>query len=734
MARGEKFDRAQQVFRFEQSDSGDITAKTLKDVLDIEKDNAKKLNEFKKKLQRDLVKAQEKALEQSYAKIEQTLYQAKLDGVKDLVSLEAKLRKDAIKEEAKERLKSQNDLYKEELEKIKEQQASQNKILLGRIDSRLSSNKSKMDENEATLALYEKLGDSLTKEQENDKKEREEEQKKLASEQKSLTTQKALIETLQSLTNSINNSINSNMKIYTSLQAGTNARLQGRNTSVADRLWAMSTGRNPLDNFAMLENRLTSAVGINPYFRTESMLTNLSNLINEGISSNVEQRAFLQTASENIATTFDVANAALFRIIRLQQSDSTAARLGMEAYLTRFLNDLVDNTEYLNKTFDSVSEALIEASSHMTTQASTELEYVVQKWLGALVGVGLNEGTATSIAQAFGYLGSGDYASLSGSNLQNLLVMAANASGLDYGAMLNAGINAENANMLMGALVTYMAGMNNNQSNVAKSQLASTFGVTFSDLAAAANILPSMDALYGNMLSYGNMYNELALQLSMIPTRMNTSIMLDTLWENLEFNLASSIASNPALAAIWKVADMIQSNTSGIPIPTVGFMGNFLGMETTVENLLKMGVVGAGSLGMIGDLISGLSTSLIPASTLLKLGILPSSTTISRGSGLSSFSSGVTVSQSAITQTSTGSGSDISQTALTSAKEEATQSSGVSEQDERLKNAPLDIYNYLTSSLDKSINTLVDYVGDIRRDVDEMNSTTIGGKWGGELV
>lgn len=730
MARGEKFDRAQQVFRFEQSDSGDITAKTLKDLLEIEKDNAKKLNEFKKKLQRDLVKAQEKALEQSYAKIEQTLYQAKLDGVKDLAALEAKLRKNAIKEEAKERLKRQNDLYKEELEKIKEQQESQNKNLLGRIDSRLSSNKSKVDENKAMLALYEKLGDSLTKEQENDKKEREEEQKKLASEQKSLTTQKALIETLQSLTNSIN----SNMKTYTSLQAGTNARLQGRNTSAADRLWAMRTGRNPLDNFAMLENRLTSAVGINPYFRTESMLTNLSNLINEGISSNVEQRAFLQTASENIATTFDVANAALFRLIRLQQSDSTAARLGMEAYLTRFLNDLVDNTEYLNQTFDSVSEALVEASSHMTTQASTELEYVVQKWLGALVGVGLSDGTATSIAQAFGYLGSGDYTSLSGSNLQRLLVMAANASGLDYGAMLNTGINAENANMLMGALVTYMAGMNANQSNVAKSQLASTFGVTFSDLAAAANILPSINTLYGDMLSYGGMYNELALQLSMIPTRMNTSTMLDTLWENLEFSLASSIASNPALAAIWKVADMIQSNTSGIPIPTVGFMGNFLGMETTVDNLLKMGVVGAGSLGMIGDLISGLSTSLIPASTLLKLGIVPSSTTISRGSGLSSFSGGVTLSQSAIMQTSTGSGSDISQTALTSAKEEATQSSGISEQDEKLKNAPLDIYNYLTNSLDNHIKILVDYVGDIRRDVDEMNSTTIGGKWGGELV
>ena len=65
------------------------------------------------------------------------------------------------------------------------------------------------------------------------------------------------------------------------------------------------------------------------------------------------------------------------------------------------------------------------------------------------------------------------------------------------------------------------------------------------------------------------MYGELGSQLTALPQRINMAQMIDTLWGNLEFGLASNIAKNPALAAIWKVTGLIQENTGGINIPYI---------------------------------------------------------------------------------------------------------------------------------------------------------------------
>ena len=97
--------------------------------------------------------------------------------------------------------------------------------------------------------------------------------------------------------------------------------------------------------FEEMQNALKRAVGASPYLKTETMLSNLQTLVETGIVTNVEQRAFLNTIKDKVAATFDAANGSLLRIIRLQQNDSTAVRLGMEAYLTSFLNRVVENNE-----------------------------------------------------------------------------------------------------------------------------------------------------------------------------------------------------------------------------------------------------------------------------------------------------------------------------------------------------------------------------------------------------
>ena len=201
------------------------------------------------------------------------------------------------------------------------------------------------------------------------------------------------------------NEINTAISKYAEYRTGINARLQG----ISDKV-------NVFDD---LEHSLAK-VSYSPLIRTETLYENLSTLVAEGIAANVDQRAFLQTIKDGIATTFDANDSSLRRIIRLQQYDSTAARLGMEAYLTTYLNELTKNTEYLQSTFDSVAGSLIEASSLMSAKASTEFEYVIQKWLGTLTGLGLDEGTATNIASAVGYLGSGNINALNSTELQNL--------------------------------------------------------------------------------------------------------------------------------------------------------------------------------------------------------------------------------------------------------------------------------------------------------------------------
>lgn len=680
--------------------SSSIQTKTLQDMFDLEKSNNDKLAEARRKAELDIVTAQAQELKRRYLSITEEVSKAQMAGVRDVASYKAKLEKEALEEEYKQRLETQNKLHSDELKKI------QDKMKSGK--AKQADNQNKYNENYAMLKLYKQIGDeNLTDEQKKDKEDRKIEQERINADQIALKTQETLCKTMQALTDSVKGVMNT----ITNLQAHTNARLQGNLDN---------------DTFSSLSDTLTSTLGVNPYFSNETTLTNLSELINEGIVSNVEQRAFIQTAKENIANTFDVANASLLRIVRLQQSDSSAARLGMEAYLTRYLNGLVENTEYLNSTFDSVTDALVEAQSQMSTEAGTELEYVIQKWLGALVGVGMSDSTATSIAQALGYLGSGNIEALNNSDLQNLLVMAASKSGtLSYSDMLTNGLTASDADTLMNSLVQYLAEVNTSGSNVVKSQMASTFGVSYSDLKAASSLSESLGDIYGNVMSYSGMYDELSYQLDQVGSRLTMAQMLDNVWDNIEFNLGETIASNPALAAIYKVADLIGENTGGINIPYISAMGSGIDLNTTVDNLIKLGVVGTSSLGLIGDMISGIQTGTNTSGLLGRLGISQNATSIARGTGLTSRNSGLSTSESSVTTVSNSSGSDIKESALASATDDVAESNSAADpEQEQKERAPLSIYEWLSDDYNKMFGNLLDRVNDIQDAV-----STIGAKF-----
>lgn len=108
---------------------------------------------------------------------------------------------------------------------------------------------------------------------------------------------------------------------------------------------------------------------------------------------------------------------------------------------------------------------------------------------------------------------------------------------------------------------------------------------------------------------------------------------------------------------------MIQSYTGGINIPSV--LGT--GPNTTIENLMKLGIMGVGSLGMIGDIVNGIGNTMNFSNAFAKLGG-GSLVTTSRGSGIANSDSGFWDSES--TYIGQSGGSDYYKGTLAASKQD----------------------------------------------------------------
>ena len=402
----------------------------------------------------------------------------------------------------------------------------------------------------------------------------------------------ATTKALSSSVSSLNKGISDYLGTYSNYMSGIETRLQGASS-----------------NFSSITNTISSAIGSSQYVRQSAVLQNLSKLVESGIAYNVEQRAFLATVSDRIASTFDSFDSSLMRIIRIQQADSTVARLGMESILTKFLNGMFEDTSYLNSLSDTVSASLLSASSTMGRNTSVEFEYAVQKWLGSMSSLGVSDSTIQSIAQGIGYLGSGNISSLSNNTaLQNLLVMASSYAGLDYGSLLTGGVSPTSANSLLRGIVQLSQDIANTNNRVVLSQYAQIFGMDISDLMALSNLTSqNLVTISENMLEYGQLYNETVSQISTIGSRMTIKDRIDTMFDNVMSSVGENIANSATAYTTWIVADLVEQATGGINIPTIGAFGNFIDLNTTVTGLIKTGIVGLSTLSEMGTILAGLS-------------------------------------------------------------------------------------------------------------------------------
>lgn len=372
---------------------------------------------------------------------------------------------------------------------------------------------------------------------------------------------------VKSLGGALDNAVDNAMTTYTKYQSSITTRLLGT---------AKTFG-----------NIIDGSTKASPFYKTSDYIENVNKLVQTGIAGNLEQRAFLETVSDKIVTTFEATNDTLLRMVRIQGEDSTATRMGMEAYLNNYLNQSFQNTEYLSKLFDSTSGYIEEATSLLTADESISAEYAIQKWLGSLYSVGMSQSAINALAQGLGQLGSGNINNLIGGGTGNLFAMASKGKLSEY---LKNGLTEATVNTLMSSVVEYLSDLNKAGNNVVKSQLADVFGVSISDLRAASNL--NTAGVVGNVLNSEDSLGYLSQLMDTAGSRMTLSELMGNFTDNLSFAFGSNIADSKILSGVYMATKAVEG----------------LGLGAKAEKFtsaIKMGLLGVSALGMVKDLIGG---------------------------------------------------------------------------------------------------------------------------------
>jgi len=395
-----------------------------------------------------------------------------------------------------------------------------------------------------------------------------------------------------------------------------------------------------------MSSDITGLAGISPLVKQETIVEKLQTLVNKGISFNVEQRAFLDTISSKIATTFNAADATLLKLVRIQQADTTAARLGMESALTAFLNNMYETTEYMTDAAESIRGNLYAATALMGAESATEFEYQVQKWMGSLYSVGMSQNAVSGLASALGKIAAGDVSAITSGGEGNLMIMAANNAGISIADALQEGLDASKTNQLMAAMVNYLSKIYDESqgSKVIQQQFANIYGITAADLKAAKSLASSTQNIYNQNLNYGGMLSQLNAMASSMYSRTSIGEIMSNTFENLKYTMAAGIANNPVLYALYKSANMLESLVGGMDFSVPLVLGSGSAQTFNIADIMRVGALSGSILSGIGQMISAGSGGGISGLQMLKaLGIGSGTSVVTRGTGTGLLSQGPTV-------------------------------------------------------------------------------------------
>lgn len=411
---------------------------------------------------------------------------------------------------------------------------------------------------------------------------------------KELRAEKTKQKYMENLLNTVSTTFDQVEDMLTTYKGHIDARLQGSEKNYKDVMGKIST------NLAM-----------SPFVRSQKVVENMKALVDQGVAYNVEQRAFLSTISDKIANTFDAFDANLLRLIRLQQADTTAARLGMEASLTKFLNGMFQDTSYLNDIYDQVSAAIIDANASMTRDMSAQFEYIVQKWLGSLSAVGMSSDTINQIATGLNYLATGDVTNLANNTqLQTLMAMSASKAGISYADMLVKGLDASTTNKLLEGMMSYLKEIAENSDNqVVRAAYGDVFNLSMSDMKAISNLTQGdISKISKQTLSYSGMESELTKQFVTLLSRTSMTEMMGNLYNNAVYGVAEDMINNPVTYTMMKMLTFMEDNNIDMAIPFVNAMGFGLDPNTSVQDIMNLGIQLAGAMSLITNTFAGLGS------------------------------------------------------------------------------------------------------------------------------
>lgn len=446
-------------------------------------------------------------------------------------------------------------------------------------------------------------------------------------------------------------------------------------STIDTRLYGSKNTKNWAGSYwDSMSKDITGMAGISPLVKQSDLANKVSQMVGQGIAFNVEQRATLAVLKDKIATTFDAANGTLLRLVRIQQQDTTAGRLGMEAALNAFLNNMYETTEYMEGIAKTVKGNLEEAMSLMTGENALSFEYQVQKWLGSMYSVGMSQEAVQGLGGVLGKLASGQIDAITNGGQGNLVIMAANQAGLSVADILNNGLDSQTTNELMNSMVDYLAKIAKDagDSKVIQQQMASVYGMTASDLKAAANLSSSRSAVARDGLTYSGAINNLYSMANSMYARTSIGEMMSNAFDNFQYTMAAGIANNPMLYATYKAAGLLDAVTGGIALPDIKVMGTGVNLQTTIADLMRVGAMSGSILSGIGSMISSGGNGGIAGSDILRAaGISGAANMVSRGNGSAlSTVGGASVSESGSLIGNSNS-SDIQNATMTNATDSA---------------------------------------------------------------
>lgn len=464
-------------------------------------------------------------------------------------------------------------------------------------------------------------------------------------------------------------SLDQDIEKIVAVKGAVDTRLQGLNR----RTGGLFGGNSYWDD---INSKIVGIAGVSPLIKQEAISERVQAMVKQGIAFNIEQRATLDVMKDKIATTFETTNGTLLRLVRIQQQDTTAARLGMESALTAFLNNMYSTTEYMTNLATSVKGSLDEAMSLMSGENALSFEYQIQKWLGSLSSVGMSDSAVQGLAGVLGQVAAGKLEGITGGGQGNLVIMAANSAGLSMDTILTNGLTQQSTNELLNAMVDYLAKIYNEAGNskVIQQQIANVYGLSASDLKAAVNLSRSRSIVARDGLDYNSAMNRLNSMANSMYERSSMGELLTNVWDNFQYTMASGIANNPILYGIYKAAGLLDSIAGGIALPDIKVMGSGVNLRTSVADIMRVASLSGSVLSGIAQMAMAGGNGGITGNGILRaLGVTNGMSYVTRGTGQGlATTGGASVSESG-SMVGNSSSDDITNKTMTDATDSGNQ-------------------------------------------------------------